>query len=157
VTALHFIALYGFPALARRIPRIGVGPATLRMSYSGGRGVLRHVMERCTGAGFSVAEVMIEPDGHSGRVGAVVIAEDPNVGDDLSIYPERTRLTPRPPLPPAAGGNHTGHDRYRPGCDRREARPPDQSGTSIYFRDPDGVRLELLADPLGEMYGTKVV
>ena len=31
------------------------------------------------------------------------------------------------------------------------------SGTSIYFKDPDGVRLELLADPLGEMYGTKVV
>ena len=31
------------------------------------------------------------------------------------------------------------------------------SGTSIYFTDPDGVRLELLADPLGEMYGTKVV
>jgi catechol 2,3-dioxygenase-like lactoylglutathione lyase family enzyme len=31
------------------------------------------------------------------------------------------------------------------------------SGTSIYFRDPDGVRLELLADPLGEMYGTKVM
>src|SRR6266581_6754209 len=26
------------------------------------------------------------------------------------------------------------------------------SGTSVYFRDPDGVRLELLADPLGEMY-----
>lgn len=31
------------------------------------------------------------------------------------------------------------------------------SHTSIYFRDPDGVRLELLADPLGEMYGTKVL
>lgn len=31
------------------------------------------------------------------------------------------------------------------------------SGTSVYFRDPDGVRLELLADPLGEMYGTKVM
>ncbi|MBO0802159.1 MAG: VOC family protein [Nocardiopsaceae bacterium] len=31
------------------------------------------------------------------------------------------------------------------------------SGSSIYFRDPDGVRLELLADPLGEMYGTKVM
>ena len=31
------------------------------------------------------------------------------------------------------------------------------SGTSLYFRDPDGVRLELLADPLGEMYGTKVL
>ncbi len=32
-----------------------------------------------------------------------------------------------------------------------------ESQTSIYFRDPDGARLELLADPLGEMYGTKVL
>jgi catechol 2,3-dioxygenase-like lactoylglutathione lyase family enzyme len=31
-----------------------------------------------------------------------------------------------------------------------------ESGTSIYFRDPDGARLELIADPLGEMYGTIV-
>ena len=28
-----------------------------------------------------------------------------------------------------------------------------ESGVSMYFRDPDGARLELLADPLGEMYG----
>jgi catechol 2,3-dioxygenase-like lactoylglutathione lyase family enzyme len=32
-----------------------------------------------------------------------------------------------------------------------------ESGTSIYLRDPDGARLELLADPLGEMYGSKVL
>jgi catechol 2,3-dioxygenase-like lactoylglutathione lyase family enzyme len=32
-----------------------------------------------------------------------------------------------------------------------------ESGTSIYFRDPDGARLELIADPLGEMYGHKVL
>ena len=32
-----------------------------------------------------------------------------------------------------------------------------ESGTSIYFPDPDGVRLELISDPLGEMYGTKVL
>ena len=31
-----------------------------------------------------------------------------------------------------------------------------ESGTSIYFRDPDGARLELIADPLGEMYGSRV-
>ena len=31
------------------------------------------------------------------------------------------------------------------------------SGTSLYFRDPDGARLELISDPLGEMYGTRVV
>jgi catechol 2,3-dioxygenase-like lactoylglutathione lyase family enzyme len=32
-----------------------------------------------------------------------------------------------------------------------------ESGTSIYFRDPDGARLELIADRLGEMYGTRVL
>jgi catechol 2,3-dioxygenase-like lactoylglutathione lyase family enzyme len=32
-----------------------------------------------------------------------------------------------------------------------------ESTVSIYFRDPDGARLELLADPLGEMYGSKVL
>jgi catechol 2,3-dioxygenase-like lactoylglutathione lyase family enzyme len=31
-----------------------------------------------------------------------------------------------------------------------------ESGTSIYFRDPDGARVELIADPLGEMYGQRV-
>ncbi|HYZ36701.1 MAG TPA: VOC family protein [Pseudonocardiaceae bacterium] len=31
-----------------------------------------------------------------------------------------------------------------------------ESGTSIYFRDPDGARIELIADPLGEMYGRSV-
>ena len=29
--------------------------------------------------------------------------------------------------------------------------------TSIYFMGPDGERLELISDPLGEMYGMKVV
>jgi catechol 2,3-dioxygenase-like lactoylglutathione lyase family enzyme len=28
---------------------------------------------------------------------------------------------------------------------------------SVYFRDPDGARLELIADPLGEMYGEHVL
>ncbi|WP_407442117.1 VOC family protein [Rhodococcus sp. (in: high G+C Gram-positive bacteria)] len=28
---------------------------------------------------------------------------------------------------------------------------------SLYFRDPDGARLELIADPLGEMYGAEVL
>jgi len=32
-----------------------------------------------------------------------------------------------------------------------------ESDVSIYFRDPDGARLELLADPLGEMYGKEVL
>jgi catechol 2,3-dioxygenase-like lactoylglutathione lyase family enzyme len=32
----------------------------------------------------------------------------------------------------------------------------EMSGASIYFTGPDGERLELIKDPLGEMYGTKV-
>jgi catechol 2,3-dioxygenase-like lactoylglutathione lyase family enzyme len=33
----------------------------------------------------------------------------------------------------------------------------EHSEVSLYFRDPDGARIELIADPLGEMYGTKVL
>jgi catechol 2,3-dioxygenase-like lactoylglutathione lyase family enzyme len=32
-----------------------------------------------------------------------------------------------------------------------------ESDASLYFRDPDGARLELISDPLGEMYGNKVL
>jgi catechol 2,3-dioxygenase-like lactoylglutathione lyase family enzyme len=32
----------------------------------------------------------------------------------------------------------------------------EMSGSSIYFNGPDGERLELIKDPLGEMYGTIV-
>jgi catechol 2,3-dioxygenase-like lactoylglutathione lyase family enzyme len=31
------------------------------------------------------------------------------------------------------------------------------SGVSMYFHDPDGARIELIADPLGEMYGEQVL
>ncbi len=31
------------------------------------------------------------------------------------------------------------------------------SDVSVYFRDPDGARIELIADPLGEMYGAQVL
>ena len=32
-----------------------------------------------------------------------------------------------------------------------------ESGASMYFRDPDGARVELISDPLGEMYGSTVL
>ncbi|MFJ7966426.1 VOC family protein [Streptomyces sp. NPDC096324] len=41
--------------------------------------------------------------------------------------------------------------------DAAEVEYMEESGASIYFRDPDGARIELLADPLGEMYGNKVL
>ena len=33
----------------------------------------------------------------------------------------------------------------------------DVDGVSMYFRGPDGERIELLSDPLGEMYGEKIL
>ena len=33
----------------------------------------------------------------------------------------------------------------------------EESGSSLYFTGPDGERLELIADPLGEMYGNPVM
>ena len=32
----------------------------------------------------------------------------------------------------------------------------EESDTSLYFNDPDGARIELIADPLGSMYGHEV-
>ena len=41
----------------------------------------------------------------------------------------------------------------------RDAGVPvhEEGGTSLYFQGPDGERIELIADPLGEMYGSPVV
>jgi catechol 2,3-dioxygenase-like lactoylglutathione lyase family enzyme len=33
----------------------------------------------------------------------------------------------------------------------------EESGSSLYFNDPDGARIELIADDLGSMYGHEVI
>ena len=48
-------------------------------------------------------------------------------------------------------------ERLRGRLDDAQVEYQVESGTSLYFRDPNGARLELIADPLGEMYGTKVL
>ena len=45
----------------------------------------------------------------------------------------------------------------RKNLDRAQVDYQMESGTSLYFRDPDGARLELIADPLGQMYGVTVL
>ncbi len=47
--------------------------------------------------------------------------------------------------------------RLRGNLDAAGVRYQEESTTSIYFPGPDGERLELICDPLGEMYGTKVL
>ena len=48
-------------------------------------------------------------------------------------------------------------DRLKHNLDEAGVEYLEESGTSIYFRDPDGARIELISDPLGEMYGLKVL
>ena len=47
--------------------------------------------------------------------------------------------------------------RIKAKLDDADVRYQHIDGTSIYFPDPDGVRLELIADPLGELYGNRVL
>jgi catechol 2,3-dioxygenase-like lactoylglutathione lyase family enzyme len=48
-------------------------------------------------------------------------------------------------------------DRLRAKLDAAGVATTVMSGSSVYFRGPDGERLELIKDDLGEMYGTKVM
>jgi catechol 2,3-dioxygenase-like lactoylglutathione lyase family enzyme len=50
--------------------------------------------------------------------------------------------------------------RWQAVVDRLETAGVDHvvhSEVSVYFTDPDGARIELIADPLGEMYGDQVL
>jgi catechol 2,3-dioxygenase-like lactoylglutathione lyase family enzyme len=51
-------------------------------------------------------------------------------------------------------------ERWREAVDRLDEAGVDyvvHSEVSAYFTDPDGARIELIADPLGEMYGDQVL
>ncbi len=45
-------------------------------------------------------------------------------------------------------------ERLRSKLDERGVANDNISGTSLYFADPDGVRLEIIKEPLGELYGS---
>jgi putative Mg2+ transporter-C (MgtC) family protein len=60
VTGAHFLIVFAFPPLARRLPRAGSTLAHLRLVYRGGRGTLRRSLEICTRQGFSVSSLGVE-------------------------------------------------------------------------------------------------
>ncbi|HEV2452475.1 MAG TPA: VOC family protein [Streptosporangiaceae bacterium] len=47
-------------------------------------------------------------------------------------------------------------ERLRAKLDENGVAYQAESGTSLYLKDPDGARVELIADPLGTMYGHEV-
>ena len=62
VTAGHFVIVYGFTPLARRLSRRVPGTHRVRLTYRDGEGVLRRALAVCTGRGFVVRELTTVPD-----------------------------------------------------------------------------------------------
>jgi putative Mg2+ transporter-C (MgtC) family protein len=56
-TAFHFVVVFVYPALARRLPASEFDAKTLRVVYEDGRGILRDVLGHSTNRGFAVARV----------------------------------------------------------------------------------------------------
>jgi putative Mg2+ transporter-C (MgtC) family protein len=62
VTIGHFVVVFVFPSIERRLPKSRWAPSSLQISYQDGRGVLREVLASCTRSEFSVSGVQIERD-----------------------------------------------------------------------------------------------
>jgi putative Mg2+ transporter-C (MgtC) family protein len=73
VVALYFVTMYGSPVLVGRLPSLARGSSTLRVSYQGGRGVLRRVIETCTAHGFGVSELETGERPRPGVVSVVLV------------------------------------------------------------------------------------
>jgi putative Mg2+ transporter-C (MgtC) family protein len=76
VTGAHFVVVYGFTPLVRRLERLssGVRQSVLRITYRDQPGVLSQVMSRSTGRAYTVAELRTEqvPD-HEQALGLVSV------------------------------------------------------------------------------------
>lgn len=61
VTAAHFLVVYGYSPIVRRLPQ-AKAPNILDLRYRHGSGALRAAMEACTEAGFAIAELNVKND-----------------------------------------------------------------------------------------------
>jgi putative Mg2+ transporter-C (MgtC) family protein len=62
VTAGHFVIVYGFTPLSRRLSRRLPGVHQVRLTYRDGEGVLRRALAECTSRGFMVRELATAPE-----------------------------------------------------------------------------------------------
>jgi putative Mg2+ transporter-C (MgtC) family protein len=62
VTFGHFVVVFVFPSIERRLPKSRWAPSSLQISYQDGRGVLREVLACCTGGEFAISRVQVERD-----------------------------------------------------------------------------------------------
>ncbi len=60
VTAGHFVVVFGFPYLVRRLPKSRWTPSGLRVAYEDGRGILRDILVICTKGDFAVSRLWVD-------------------------------------------------------------------------------------------------
>lgn len=60
VTLGHFVLVFVFPAIERRLPKSRWAPTSLHISYEERRGALREILAACTAQEFSVSRVQVE-------------------------------------------------------------------------------------------------
>lgn len=76
VTGAHFLVVYGFTPLVRRLDSLSgtVQQSVLRITYRDREGILRQVLSHCTHEGYTVAELTTEqvPD-HEQPLGVVAV------------------------------------------------------------------------------------
>lgn len=67
VTALHFVVVFGYTALLRRLPRAVDTPLTLDVVYDAGRGVLPRLLTVVTAGGWRLGRLVQQDSGDDGR------------------------------------------------------------------------------------------
>jgi putative Mg2+ transporter-C (MgtC) family protein len=60
VCGLHFVAIFGYSALARQLPGSRTTVARVRVDYVDGHGALRRLISACTNAGWTVTTLQHE-------------------------------------------------------------------------------------------------
>ncbi|KQO63878.1 MgtC/SapB family protein [Curtobacterium sp. Leaf261] len=77
VTALHFVIVFGYTALARRLPGAGESAVQLRITYLDGQGLLRTILGALTTEGWRVSRLRTADDvdpGEGARLATVLVS-----------------------------------------------------------------------------------
>ena len=93
VTFGHFVVVFVFPSIERRLPKSRWAPSSLQISYQDGRGVLREVLASCTRSEFAVSRVQVERDpshelGSARVAGQETLTPEEAIGNDWAPSPK---------------------------------------------------------------------
>jgi putative Mg2+ transporter-C (MgtC) family protein len=92
VTFGHFVVVFVFPSIERRLPKSRWAPSSLQISYQDGRGVLREVLACCTRNEFAVSRLQVERDPAqetgAARTGQDALSPEEAIGGDWTSPPK---------------------------------------------------------------------